>query len=61
MIASLKALREKAAQGIILSLDEVKAFVAASRKSYTAAEAKVKDPKKLSRDKAPVQQDIDFF
>lgn len=60
----LKTLREKASRGLTLSLDECKLFIASIRKSYIAAEAKVKTPKtgpKLSRDKTPVQQDIDFF
>jgi len=60
----LKPLREKAARGLSLTLDECKLFIASIRKSYLAAEAKVKTPKdgpKLSRDKKPVQTDIDFF
>lgn len=60
----LKPLREKAAEGLTLTLDECKLFISSIRKSYIAAEAKVKTPKtgdKLSRNKAPVQTDIDFF
>ena len=60
----LKSLREKAARGVTLTLDECKQFIASIRKSYIAAEAKVKTPKtgdKLSRNKPPPQQEIDFF
>lgn len=59
----LKSLREKASRGLTLTLDEVKLFVSSLRKSYTAAEGKMKDTKKLSRDKKPdvSQEQIDFF
>jgi len=59
----LKSLRAKADKGIILTLDEVKAFVAAARKSYSAAEASMKDKEKLSRNKKPAtdEKQIDFF
>lgn len=63
MKSTLDALREKASKGAFLTLEEVKLFVSALRKSYTAAEAVMKDTKKLSRDKKaiPETKDIDFF
>lgn len=64
MADPLKPLRDKAARGLEITLDECKQFISSIRKSYLAAEAKVKTPKtgdKLSRNKAAPQQDIDFF
>ena len=64
-------LRKRAASGEMLTLEEVAEFVAASRKSYTAAIEAVPEGKnsekstqapKLSRTKkAPPPEDVAFF
>lgn len=71
MATPLSDLRKRAASGEILTLDEVREFVAASRKSYTARLADVPEDKnteksahapKLSRvKKAPPPEDVNFF
>lgn len=71
MATKLSELRKRAASGEILTSEEVREFVAASRKSYTAAIEAVPEGKntensphapKLSRNKkAPPPEDVNFF
>lgn len=66
MAMTLQELRNKAAKGDILTLDELKQFVDSTRVSYKAAESKVKTPStpdapKLSRTKKETPKDVDFF
>lgn len=62
----LDALRLKAAKGEMLSLDELRFFIASTRVSYTASAEKIEvtpaKPVKLDRVKKPLPpQDVDFF
>jgi hypothetical protein len=61
---STKTLRAKAEAGIILTPAEVRLFVQATRKSFTAALSRVPEKQtgdKLSRNKDVPQTEIDFF
>ncbi len=57
----LDKLRYRAAKGDILTPDEVRLFVAATRKSYLAVPSASRE--KTSRDKKPAvdEKQIDFF
>ncbi len=68
---SIQSLRQKAARGEPLTIEEVAAFVTLSRKSFLAADTKsaaARDAKKSPRkgkttpaDSGPKPQDVDFF
>jgi hypothetical protein len=57
----LQALRDKAARGAFLSFEEVRAFVAATRQSYLAAEVRGKPKDRTAKEKPDNQAEIDFF
>lgn len=56
----IQALRERAARGENLTLDEIRLFVQATRVSYLAAEVKGK-PKDRTKKEKPDESQIDFF
>lgn len=59
----IKALREKASRGVDLTIEEVKAFIAAKRVSWLALPGKKEKAEKPAKAEKPKvdEKDIDFF
>lgn len=57
----IQSLRASAARGIIPTLEQVRRYVATTRKSYLAAEQKSKPKDRTAKPPPPTDAQIDFF